>query len=354
MPKLPQRGAAQSQQAKSLEVPDLNWDDLRVLLACAETETFRGAARELKIDAATVTRRIDRLEHSLGTRLFLRTPGGVRLTEEAKAIVCGAKGMHRALCDIGRKRSFSELLQKTTVALAITEGLGSYWLMPQLVRFQRENPTTEFTLTCAMASVDVLRLEADIAVQFERPTSPDLIICRLGKLHLSAFASPDYISSFGMPFSREDFVNHSFVQQAAPNLDDAAFAGFFGLDETELSVALRTNASTAHLYAVEKGAGVGVLPNYALALGASVVPVTTPSRYALDIWLTYHPDIQHDAAKARVIAWIREAFSPTKYPWFGNDYLDPDECRSAIAKDLLDDGVGFLATGNSREWNSIR
>ena len=305
----------------------------------------------MKIDAATVTRRIDRLEHSLGTRLFLRTPDGVKLTDEAQAIVSGAKGMHQALCDIGRKRSFTEIMRKTAVTLAITEGLGSYWLMPHLVTFQRENPSTEFTLTCAMASVDVLRLEADISVQFERPTSPDLRICRLGKLHLSAFASPGYVETYGTPKSREDFANHRFVQQAAPNLDDAAFAGFFGLDESALSIALRTNASTAHLYAVEKGAGIGVLPNYALALGAPLVAIPAPSRYALDIWLTYHPDVQRDAAKAKVIAWLRDTFSATHYPWFGNEYLDPAKCRSAIKNDLRDDGAGFLATGNSSGWN---
>lgn len=354
MPKVTQRGAARMQQGDDSAFSDLNWDDLRVLLACSEAGTFRGAAREMNINAATVTRRIERLEYALGTQLFLRTPDGVKLTEKGLAIVDGAQRMHRALCGIGRKRSLSELSQQTSVTLAITEGLGSYWLMPHLVTFQQENPSTQVILTCAMASVDVLRLEADIAVQFVRPTSPNLIVCRLGKLHLSAFASPEYVNCFGMPQSQEELASHRFVLQVAPNLDDAAFAGFFGLDESDLSIGLRTNSSTAHLYAIEKGAGIGVLPNYALALGASVEPIPTVSRYSLDIWLTYHPDLQKDHGKSSFIAWLRDTFSTIKYPWFGNEFLDPHECRLATSSELLDNGEGFLATGNSRKWNSMR
>lgn len=353
MPKVSQRGAARMQQVEQSVFPDLNWDDLRILLACSEAGTFRGAARNMNINAATVTRRIERLEHTLGTKLFMRTPDGVKPTREAQAILDGAKGMHLALCDIGRKRSLSEVMQQTSVALAITEGLGSYWLMPQLVKFQSENPSTLVTLTCAMANVDVLRLEADISVQFVRPTAADLKVCRLGKLHLTAFASPEYLNSFGMPTSRQEFANHRYVLQVAPNLDDAAFAGFFGVDESDLFIALRTNASTAHLYAIEKGAGIGVLPNYARALGAAVVPIPTAGRYSLDIWLTYHPDLQGDIAKSDFIAWLRNSFSSTKYPWFGNEYLNPEDCHLPAESEIPDDGEGYLATGKTREWTSF-
>lgn len=40
----------------------MNWDDLKVFLAVARTESLSGAGRQLKIDPATVGRRIARLE----------------------------------------------------------------------------------------------------------------------------------------------------------------------------------------------------------------------------------------------------------------------------------------------------
>ncbi len=337
------------QQADLSELSGINWDDLRIVLACAEAGGFRAAGRATRIDAATVKRRIERLERALGLKLFVRTQEGVVPTDHGQAIVDGARGMERALCDIGRKKSFADLVRRTTVALAITEGLGSYWLMPQLVGFQREHPTTLVDLKCAMASVDVLRLEADISVQFERPTSQDLIVARIAQLHLSSFASPEYVKTYGMPESPDDFAGHRFVLQRAPNLDDAAFAGFFGLDESDLTVALRTNASTAHLYAIEKGAGIGVLPNYAMALGAEVIPVPAPGRYALDVWMTYHPELQADEGKMDFVGWLRTAFAPSRFPWFGKDYLTPEECIEEMDEDLRNGGRGYLATGTPNQ-----
>ena len=40
-----------------------------------------------------------------------------------------------------------------------------------------------------MEHADVTRLEADIAIQFEKPTDDDLIVTRLSRLHVYPFAS---------------------------------------------------------------------------------------------------------------------------------------------------------------------
>jgi DNA-binding transcriptional LysR family regulator len=345
MPKLSQRGAANSQQpAPRPRKNALRWDDLRVLLACANTGTFRGAARDLGIDSATVARRIERLERDLGTRLFHRVPEGIVITQDGRLILDGARNMEKALCDLGRKRTLAEQTARTSVTIAVTEGLGSYWVMPKLVEFQREHANVTVNLSCAMASVDVLRLEADIAIQFTRPTSPDLIVCKLGRLHLYPFASEDYLETYGHPHSAADFVNHRFVQQIAPQLDETAFAAYFGIDTKDLVVGVRTNASTAHLYAVEKGAGIGVLPNYAAALGAPVVPVDIGKRYSLDIWMTYHPDIKLDRTKAQMISWLRDIFDPDTYPWFADAFTHPDKIKTSIPKTAaINFGHGFAS-----------
>ncbi|MOA45427.1 putative DNA-binding transcriptional regulator [compost metagenome] len=59
----------------------MNWDDARVLLALGRELTLRRAARVLRVDQATVGRRIAAMEADLGSTLFLRTPAGYQLTE---------------------------------------------------------------------------------------------------------------------------------------------------------------------------------------------------------------------------------------------------------------------------------
>jgi hypothetical protein len=59
-----------------------DWDDLRIFLAVARAESLSGAGRLLRIDPATVGRRIARMEEALGARLFAKSPQGYALTDD--------------------------------------------------------------------------------------------------------------------------------------------------------------------------------------------------------------------------------------------------------------------------------
>ena len=53
-----------------------HWDDLRVFLAVAREESLSGAGWVLKLDPATVGRRVTRLEAALDAPLFAKSPQG--------------------------------------------------------------------------------------------------------------------------------------------------------------------------------------------------------------------------------------------------------------------------------------
>ena len=63
-----------------------NWDDMRVFLAVARTESLSAAAPILKMDPATLGRRIARLERSMGAALFVKSPQGYALTDLGERI----------------------------------------------------------------------------------------------------------------------------------------------------------------------------------------------------------------------------------------------------------------------------
>ena len=308
----------------------LSWDDLRVFLSCTRYKSFRKAAQELNLSSSTVVRRIERLENALGLLIFKRLPNGISLTSEGNTILAGALNMESAINDATRITAGDDLLEKGNVTISITEGLGTYWVMPHLVGLLSHQPLISVNLCCAMESADVLRLEADMAIQFTRPTSPNLIAVKLGRLHLHAFASQAYIDNYGEPKCKEELVNHKFVQQVAPQLDDSILAGLFNLDDISDMISIRTNTSTAHFYAIEKGAGIGVLPTFAMALKAPVIPLDIAAPHALDIWLTFHADVKKVRRKAQVIEWLREIFDCRTYPWFRDEFIDPRELAQQL------------------------
>lgn len=97
------------------------------------------------------------------------------------------------------------------------------------------------------------------------------------------------------------------------------------------AVAIKANVSSAHYWFIARGAGIGILPTYALALGGRVVPVKVEDvRLAYDIYLTLHPDANRMPRVRRLIDWLIEAFSPALFPWFRDEFLHPRDLPNRI------------------------
>src|SRR5882757_7876792 len=105
-----------------------------------------------------------------------------------------------------------------------------------------------------MEQADVTPLETEIAIQIEPPANPDLIVARLGRLHIYPFVSKDYEQLYGVPATLAELKNHRIIKQSAPQVDDSAYARVLGLKSLEGIVGIKTNSSVVVLYAVERGA----------------------------------------------------------------------------------------------------
>jgi len=77
----------------------MNWDDMRLFLAVARAESLTGAGKVLKLDPATLGRRIARLEETLGAALFARSPRGYGLTEAGERLMARAVQAEQALTE---------------------------------------------------------------------------------------------------------------------------------------------------------------------------------------------------------------------------------------------------------------
>ena len=181
-----------------------------------------------------------------------------------------------------------------------------------------------------MEQADVARLEADIAIQLERPTNPDLIVTKLGRLHIYAFVSEGYRKLHGVPTLAE-IRNHRLVIQHAPQVDDSAYARVLGLTSLEGIVGIKTNSSIGVLYAVERGAGMGFLPTSSIALGAALVAVDLGVRHHADLWLTYHKEFRNSDRHKIVIDWLKKIFDPKTYPCFKDEFIHPNDLVPLMA-----------------------
>jgi len=270
--------------------------------------------------------KVDEFERALGAPLLTRHVNGVRLTQEGVNIHEAALEMEKASFGLLQAHDRSEKKIEGEVRLAVTEGLGIFWIVPGLVAFQRAHPGLIVELSCGMRYVDVLRLEADLAIQLQRPQSSDMIVTKLGRMHLMFFGSNAYVKRYGQPTSVADFPKHRFAIQRGDNAQWQKMEDkFFPNISPAGLLSLRNSSSVAQYWSVMNGAGIGILPTYAQALGANLVPLDFGVTEPLDIWPTYHPDARRIARVRATIDWVVQSFDPRKFPWFRDEFIHPDE-----------------------------
>jgi DNA-binding transcriptional LysR family regulator len=319
-----------------------DWDAARVFLEVARCGSFRSAAERLGLSINAVRRRVGDFERQTGATMFIRDVHGARLTEEGVHVMAAVERMEAASFDLLRSATNAA---SGELRVAVTEGLGTFWLAPRLVEFQRAFPSILIDLHCAMRSADVSRHEADIAIQLSRPEVPDVKAVKLGRLHMMFFASAQYLETFGTPKTVDELAKHRLVIQLA---DDAtaqeALAGLFPGHSARDLVVMKTNVSSANYWAVANGAGVGIFPTYALALGGKLIPLDVDARWSFDIWLSYHPGSGRIPRVRSMVDWLIEAFNPAKYPWFGDEFVHPRELEAVHVGEPLTHLFGGFST----------
>src|ERR1700730_2157352 len=313
-----------------------NWDSVRIFLEVARIGSFRAAADELNASANFLRKRILALESAYNTTLMTRHVDGVRLTPEGTKVLEAAQRMEEASFGLDRALSRTTPALSGEVRFAITEGLGTFWVAPRLIEFQRVYPGLLVDLKCEMRSADVLRLEADVAVQLEEPDKLDLKRVKIARLHSMPFVSPSYVEIYGMPKDEDDIrQNHRIViQDADQTRTQQLYDRYAGRGQLGF-VAMRNNVSSAHVWAVAKGAGIGWVPTYIPRDGGAFIPLDLDSKFQCDIWLTYHPDAKRIPRVKQLIEWTIQAFDGRKFPWFRDEFVHPNDLQKSYKGEPL-------------------
>lgn len=339
------------QEARSHTLPP-DWEGIRTFLEVARCGSFRSASDSLGQGVNALRRRIEELEHQLNTTLITRHVDGIRITPEGEEILAAARRMELASFGLIRARDRAVPAISGEVRLAVTEGLGALWVTPRMAGLHHKFPRLLVNLSCAMKSADVLRLEADAAIQLTKPSAPDLKVVKIGRLHAVPFAGQSYVETYGLPRTKEEFLKHRIVLQIADQTQTSEIYErlFPGIPQQGF-VAMHNNASTAHVAAISSGVGIGWAPTYVHALGTNIVPVDISDDFRLpfDIWLTYHTDAGRIPRVRKIIDWVIGAFDPRKFPWFRDEFIHPDHLSK---EDLATPSPSVVESFPKRQCNA--
>ena len=159
-----------------------DWDDLRIFLAVARSESLSGAGKVLKIDPATVGRRIARLEEALAARLFAKSPQGYALTDEGARLLPHAEAAEQAMAGAADELRGRAGALTGQIRIGAPDGCANY-LLPQVVAaICDENPGLEVQIVALPRVFNLSKREADMAIAVSPPAAGRLTVQKPDRL----------------------------------------------------------------------------------------------------------------------------------------------------------------------------
>jgi DNA-binding transcriptional LysR family regulator len=142
-----------------------NWDDLRFVLAVAQTGSVSAAAKTLGVNHATVLRRITAFETLHGAAVFDRGPRGYSVRPDQRRLIEAAREVEAGFAAIDRLMAGARMPIAGVVRVTSTDTFTGVILPDILAEIALREPALRVELLTGNLHADFARLHADVAVR---------------------------------------------------------------------------------------------------------------------------------------------------------------------------------------------
>ena len=137
-----------------------HWDDLKIFLAVARAESLSGAGRVLKLDPATVGRRIARLESALAVPVFVKSPQGYTLSAAGERLLIHVEAAEQAMRAATDALAGPSESLSGAIRIGAPDGCANYALPRVCAAIAAENPDLDIQIVAQPRVVNLSRREA--------------------------------------------------------------------------------------------------------------------------------------------------------------------------------------------------
>lgn len=263
----------------------MDWENLHYFSVFAQQKTLSGAARLLKVDHATVARRISALEKQLQLKLVDRRARTYVLTVEGEKIAGMAARMMEDSYAIGRIAKAGQAVLKGEVSMSLPPATAAHFIVPRLHTLRQQYPQLHLRVIVETRFASLQHSEADIALRLARPAEEGLVGRKIAQLPFGLYASVDYLAD-------RVAAQYEFI-----GLDDSLSSSLQQRWLAEIRggrpIVLKTNSPDMQRLAAEAGVGVAILPCFmGEQSGLQRIPCERVSMMR-EVWLAVHQDLQH-------------------------------------------------------------
>lgn len=149
-------------------------DDLNVFVHVARRSSFVGAADELGMSAAYVSKRIRLLEQGMGVVLLHRSTRQVSITEDGERVYEWAVGMLDSVQQMGEEVAALHGEPSGLLRVVSSQGFGRRFVAPALSELAARYPKLDIRLDIQDRLVDLIEEGVDLDIRVGNEIAPHL------------------------------------------------------------------------------------------------------------------------------------------------------------------------------------
>ncbi|WP_415234527.1 LysR family transcriptional regulator [Pseudorhodobacter sp.] len=269
-------------------------ESIRVFLAVAAQQSFAGAARQLGMTPASVTRTIAALEAQLGVQLLVRTTRQVSLTSAGAVYAERVTPLAKGLAEAADETREAQGIVSGRLRISAPLSLGVKVLPAVLSQFGALYPQIHVDVSLSDRFVDIVEEDYDLAIRISGPPNDKSTIwrkiCRVPRLLV---ASQEYLRARGTPQQPEDLDGHDCLGHRNDSGNEV-WQLFNGKRQHSHKAEGSLSANNGDLLAalVLHHRGIASLPRFIIEadLAAGRMAAVLPDWSTAEIWLTlYYP-----------------------------------------------------------------
>lgn len=225
---------------------------LRAFEAVGRLSSFRRAGEELLITQSAVSHHIRRLEHDVGTRLFIRGGRDITLTAPGARYLAQVRLAFELIAD-----GTADLMGRSDrVRLSLLPSFAANWLVPRLASLRAAYPALDLILDPTLRLADLDAGEADLAIRYGDGQWDGGGHHLLMAERLTPVLSP--VLQARSPIHRpQDLLGHTLLQTSRP-VDWAIWGAAAGVDLAEATTLQLTDYNIVLQAALDaQGVAVG-------------------------------------------------------------------------------------------------
>ena len=177
----------------------------------ARCGSFSGAARELNLSTAAISKRLAQMEARLGVQLLNRTTRRVSLTQEGETYLQHARRILVDIDDMERLVGNAVAAPQGLLRVNATLGFGRSHIAPLISRFVKQHPEVQVELQLTVNPPPLSEDAFDVCIRFGEPPDARVIARRLAPNRRLLCASPAYLAQHGTPKVPHDLTRHNCI-----------------------------------------------------------------------------------------------------------------------------------------------